>query len=103
MRFAQTVTVSIGRNVGVDDLLSLSEWDSFRDTVYSTLARYGEVTFDTTGKSCSSYGQEESYTVGAEVPSEADAYAALDEIEPLAREYRQEAIAVTIGTTYLVG
>jgi len=114
----QTVTVTIGRGVGNDSQLSVSDWDDFKDAVDDALTVYlnpgAQVVFKGEGQGIWEGVEEVAYTVvvagwvdrpyyitnGDDTTSSA---LLLSWLGTLARRFDQDAIAVTFGRTELVG
>lgn len=101
---SQTVTVSIGRNVGSTPLRQ-HEWDAFTSDVHGTLANYCDTFYVTAAESVGYWDgiAEDSRTWVAETDSPEAPDALVRTLAIVARLYRQDAIAVTTGTTVLAG
>ena len=97
-------TVSIGRNVG-DDTLSDEAWSDFREAVLDQLDHAGlDIVF--AGRGQGYWTPEDGDTVEEEaftaVALGSPRFALAPRFAALARQYGQEAIAVTTGETHLV-
>ena len=103
-----TVTVSIGRNIGAVPMPEQS-WADFTSDVESVLRLYCSTFFVSAAWSMGSWEgvEEESRTWVAELNSEGDEPDPADRLEKslsfLATVYLQDAIALTVGSTVLAG
>jgi len=98
-----TVVVSIGRNVGdSDETLSDQDWHDFRFKSRTLVMNRGfDVVFVGDGFGDYATRQEQSYTViGA---GDGNAVGLYHSLAALAREYRQDSIALTTGQTAFPG
>lgn len=84
---AEIITVTIGRNVG-DEPMWADDWEDFTNTVTDL---FETVVFRTIGQSFSSWGREESYTVGGELHWWVDIDA---QCQNLCDRFDQDAIAI---------
>jgi hypothetical protein len=98
---SETVTVSIGRNVG-DSPMSEGRWESFCDETLFTVDSLGDVYFLGTGGGNWGQEQEQSYTVVASIDVSRKREL-VDSLAICARKFSQDAIAVTFGTTVFAG
>ncbi len=98
----QTVTISIGRNVGEHGTLTSYEWDTFTARLDGLVAeRCAELFVHSRGVGEGGWGQEENYTVVATIfPSSLRTLPSA--LGRLAHEFKQECIALTVGETTLV-
>lgn len=103
---AQTVTVTIGRNVG-DEPMSGKEWHKFKTAVRTTLSSLGGTVYvngaeayDSVWVSGTGNVRETSATYVADVT---DVHNVRIVLAYLAGRYQQDAIALTIGETELIG
>jgi len=103
MTTAATVTVSIGRSIGPVPMSSAA-WDEFRDGIRSALADLGATIYVDAAASVGEWDGvvEESATWVAELDAShvqhVPAY-----LSALCALFSQDAIALTVGTTTLVG
>lgn len=103
MQATATVTVSIGRGLPDGGSMRLGEWDAFRQDVRDRLALVSAEVYVDAARSVGEWEgvPEESATWVALIP--ADNITALrGAIRAMAVRYRQDAIALTVGTTELV-
>lgn len=103
-----TFTVSIGRNIGgTTEPLRKDVWREFIWAVTSTVEQYAHATFfEGEGVGSNPYADpptfEDSYTMVGDIFAR-EVGNLSDALVPLARRYRQESIALTVGTTTFVG
>ena len=96
------ITIAIGRNVDGKPMVQ-HDWDRFRQRTGQAVRYYGgEVHANVTGTSLSeTWGTEEAFWLAASISE--DGLADLrEELAFLAKEFGQDAIAVTTGTTTFV-
>lgn len=100
-----TYVVSIGRNIGSEPM-SATEWSNFQRSLVATLEAYGlAVVFKGEGEGIYEDEREDSFTLIAvgELSLRSSPLSFNASLATLAREYRQEAIAVVKGETTFVG
>lgn len=99
----QDFIISIGRGANdSENYLADNVWRYFQSALETSCRLGGRITFTEAGLSTSpSWGTEESFTVG--LVSNHSLALVTDMMSILARAYGQDAIAVTVGQTYLVG
>ena len=98
-----TVTVSIGRNVGSEPMAQ-GLWDNFVSVVRDSVRRDANAVYVDAAASVGEWDgiAEESRTWVADI-DEWDLGALRNALTEWARTFRQDAIALTVGTTELVG
>jgi len=102
MEKPNTVVISIGRNVGKTDTLSLGDWAAFKSHLRATAFRYGTPVFAGQGTGVYEGREEESYTLIL-TDLRPDVWPTLRaDLVDLADVYDQEAIAVTHGTVQFI-
>lgn len=95
--------ISIGRGQPVDsNYLGLHDWERFQGELTTVANSLGSVTFTTIGVSSSpQWGFETSLTIGLQ--SDVAPHHVAYRLSSLARHYGQDAIAMTVGSTWLIG
>ena len=98
-----TVTLSIGRNVGDSDELSIPSWSEFRTDLEIVAAAHLDVVFIGTGRGIwEGRVTEDAHTIVGLSEETTDLEELGRDLGDLARRYSQEAIAMTVGNTTLV-
>jgi hypothetical protein len=97
--------ISIGRGRQTDpNYLGNAEWSAFQAYLDESIQRFGHIVSRTTGYSTSdSWGTEQSYTVVLEDLVSSEIPLLRSALASLATLYSQDAIALTVGQTDLVG
>ena len=98
-----TVTISIGRGIG-DSPMSARKWREFRADVRGALHSAGGTLYVDSAKSIGEWEgvREESATfVAGDIPAD-NVPALMDHMREFCERYDQDAIAFTVGETYLV-
>ena len=98
-----TITISIGRNIGSEPMIGW-EWDAFRDGIRSALADLGATVYVDAAASVGEWDgiAEQSATWVAEIDADHVQYVPTY-LTALCAQFNQDAIALTAGTTTLVG
>lgn len=99
-----TVTVSIGRNVG-DEPMSAEEWASFALYIGGTIRREASAVYVDSAESRGEWNgvAEDSRTWVAECATFDAVNAIAGNVQRACARYRQDAIAVTVAGTFLIG